>query len=490
MKSMKWVPWFCISLVTACLLMFAPVASAQTAPEGGAGLTKSPEAEAYDQKALKKLQKMSPEEVAELDRKLAEALTLFYDRDYARALPIFQEISGTVETMDVAFWLGSCAAKAGETDLAIRKFQDMLAIDPNLHRVRLELATVYFKLGRYAEARQELNTVLEAKPPKPVRENIEKLLASIDAKTRKLYGNFRASFGVQRDRNVSSGPDKDSIEIPEDRGTLNLTESQQAVRDWVAVLTMSGNALYDIGDRRGFMWNTTGVMYNTRNASHAEFDFLHWRVTTGPWWVTQRSIFKMPMGYAENLYEHDHLFDTWDVGPSYEYFILPWFSMKGTFVYARDTYEPNDPPPLDNKTGQDNLKRTLELASNFYLNNRRDILTFAFSHDDVNAKETRFSYDAENWSVAYFKQFRMFDWEMELYGRYKYTMKQYETNALLWPPGLHRKDRRHNLYLVLSRNIGKHYFASLSYNMILNESNTELYDFEKYIYGFNVGYKF
>jgi hypothetical protein len=43
---------------------------------------------------------------------------------------------------------------------------------------------------------------------------------------------------------------------------------------------------------------------------------------------------------------------------------------------------------------------------------------------------------------------------------------------------------------VLSRNIGEHYFASLTYNMISNESNTELYDFEKYIYGFNVGYKF
>lgn len=490
MKSMKRVPWFCFFLIAASLFVVAPAIPAKAAPEEGAGLTKSPEAEEYDRKALKKLQQMSPEEVAELDKKLAEALTLFYDREYARALPIFREISDTVETMDVSFWLGSCAAKAGETDLAIQKFQEMLAIDPDLHRVRLELAGVYYRLGRYAEARQELETVLEAEPPDPVRENIEKLLASIDAKTRRLYGNFRASFGVQRDRNVSCGPDHESIAIPGGRGTLTLAEDQQALRDWVVVLNMSGNALYDIGDRRGLMWNSTGMVYNTRNASNAQFDFLHWRVTTGPWWVTQRSVFKMPLGYAENLYEHDHLFDTWDIGPSYEYFITPWFSLKGTFVYARDTYEPNNPPPLENKTGQDNLKRTYEMASNFYLNNRRDILTFAVSHDDVNAKEERFSYDAMNWSVAYFKPFEMFGWDMEFYGRYRYTLKQYETNALLWPPGYDRKDKRHNLYLVLSRNIGEHYFASLSYNVIDNQSNTELYDFEKYIYGFNVGYKF
>ena len=138
--------------VAALLLLAMPVA-AQTEPAEGTGLGKSAASEDYDKKALEKLKKMSPEEVDELDQKLAEALTLFYDREYVRALPIFREIAGTVETMDVAFWLGSCAAKAGETDLAVAKFREMLQVDPNLHRVRLELATVYFQLGRYADAR-------------------------------------------------------------------------------------------------------------------------------------------------------------------------------------------------------------------------------------------------------------------------------------------------------------------------------------------------
>ena len=57
---------------------------------------KSPKAEEFNNKALKKLQKMPPQEVENLDKMLAEALTLFYDRDYARALPIFREISETL----------------------------------------------------------------------------------------------------------------------------------------------------------------------------------------------------------------------------------------------------------------------------------------------------------------------------------------------------------------------------------------------------------
>jgi tetratricopeptide (TPR) repeat protein len=468
----------------AAFLLAAHPALAQNEPAEGTGLSKTPASEAFDQKALEKLQRMSPEEVGELDRKLAEALTLYYDREYARALPIFQDIADTVETMDVAFWLASCAAKAGEHELAVRKFKEMLRVDPDLHRVRLELATVYYSQGRYAEARDELSTVLEADPPEPVRRNIEKLLASIDARTRRLYTNLRVSFGIQKDSNVSSGPDESFIVVPGGGIIGPLTETQKEARDEVAVLNMAGNALYDMGDRRGFMWNSTGTLYNTHNFEHIQFDFLHWRLTTGPWWVWQKGVFKLPFGYAQNTFEHDHLFDTWDITPSYEHFITPKFSLKGTFGYIRDTYEPAD------KVGQDNLKRLIELTANLYLNQRRDILSFSVADEDSNAKDPRFGYDAIHWAASYFKRFNMFDWDMEFYARYKYTLKHYTAAALLWPVGEHRKDNRHNFYTVLSRNFGKYYFTSVSFNYIDNESTVGLYDFDKFIYNLSVGFKF
>ena len=167
--------WIAILLFPIALFSLLPPSSLAQKDSGGEGITeKSPQAEEFDKKALEKLRKLTPREVEELDRKLAEALTLFYDREYARALPIFREISDRVETMDVMFWTASCAASAGETEASIEKFKQMLQIDPNLHRVRLELATTYFGLGRYDDARQELNKVLEAKPPEPVKNNIQK----------------------------------------------------------------------------------------------------------------------------------------------------------------------------------------------------------------------------------------------------------------------------------------------------------------------------
>jgi len=472
------------------MLFLASIAWGQAGPAGSNGPAKSPQTEAFDKKALEKLKKISPQEVEALDKKLAQALTLYYDREYAMALSIFREISGIVETMDVLFWYGSCAAKAGETELAIEKFGQMLDIDPDLHRIRLELATVYFGIGRYDDARRELKSVLEAKPPEGVRTNIEKLLAAIDAKTKKLFTNVRLSLGIQRDRNVSSGPDKLSIEIPLGGGTLGpLTNTQRALRDYVAVANLSGNALYDFGGNGSWMWNTTGSFYQTHNLKYYQFDFTQWRVTTGPWWVGRRSILKMPLGYAENVYEHEHLYDTWDFSPSYEYFFTNNLSLRGMVSYARDTYEPTS-PPADDRSGQDNINRLWEINPNFYFNNRNDILSFYISGENLNSTDRRFTYTTQNLAVSYFKHFNLFNWDMEFYSRYKYTRKAYPTNALLWPVGYMRTDKRHNFYVVLSRNFWKRFFASLSYNFINNESNTELYDYEKYVYGFSMGFRF
>lgn len=123
-----------LSLVALFVLLQSTIGSAQ-GPPGPEGLPdKSPLSEQFDQQAMKKLRQLPPEKVDALDAKLTEALTLLYDREYARALPIFREISGTVETMDVLFWTASAAAGAGEADAAVETYKRMLEVDPHLSR--------------------------------------------------------------------------------------------------------------------------------------------------------------------------------------------------------------------------------------------------------------------------------------------------------------------------------------------------------------------
>ncbi|MFC1533549.1 tetratricopeptide repeat protein [Thermodesulfobacteriota bacterium] len=482
-SSMLKIVIFLIAFTSLTLLTSMSFGQEGAAMTGGPG--KSPLAEEFDKNAQKKLKGMAPEDVDKLDEKLTQALTFFYDREYARALPIFSEISDIVETMDVIFWYASCAAKAGESDLAIEKFKRMLDIDPNLHRARLELATVYYQMERYADARDELNTVLEAEPPESVKANIQKLLGSIEAKTKKVFINARLSMGIQRDSSVNSAPDERLIYLPSDGGlfgtggTLTLGERQRALKDWVVVDSFVGNLLYDIGENKEWMWNTTGSFYQTHMLKYHEFGLSQYSITSGPLYVKPTSVLKLPFGYLSNIYEHDHLYDTISINPSYEYFFREDFSLRGRFSYTRDDYKSAD------KWQQENTNLVFEINPNFYFNNRKDILSFYLSDENLNARAKMYSYDAKSIAVSYYK---LMEREMEFYIRFKYSSRDYLGSVPLWP--YNREDRKSNLYAVLSKKFLKRYFASISYNYLKNSSNTALYDYDKHVYGINIGLKF
>lgn len=475
-------PRLLLFLSIVSLIFMAHVGLAQEGSSGvyGSGTEKSPQAKEVDRRALEKLRTMPPENVEALDKSLAEALVLFYDQEYARALPIFRGISEKVETMDIMFWYATCAQKAGEVDLAAQKFNQMLAIDPNLHRVRLELATVYFSTGRYDQARRELNTVLAARPPETVEKNIRKLLAAIDDKTRRLFANLRVSQALQWDSNVSAGPDRETIGLP-GGGQITLTQTQQEIEDWVTVTNFYGNLLYDLGDRRGLMWNTTGSFYQTHNFDHHQFDYTNGRVTTGPWWTGDRFVFKLPVGFSRSDYEHETLFDAFDVSPSLEYYFARSFSLMGRFIYLDESYDPPD------RRDEDSTNRIYEMNANFFFNSGNDVLSLFGYFEDLNAKSSRYSYDAVNAGVSYYKRF---SWNMELYVRYRYFKREYEAPVPLFTPIGDRQDKRHYVYAAVSQNFAKYLFATLYVDWIENNSNVDLYDFDKTVYGLALGVRF
>ena len=431
-----------------------------------------------DRIALEKLEKMSPEEIEALDKKLAEALMLYYDKDYARALPIFREIAGHVETMDIMFWIAISSFRTGDPDSAIRKFKAMLAIDPNLPRVRLELAAVYIGTGQYDLARQELKKVLETNPPESVKMNIERLQAAIDEKTKRLFPHIRLSGAFYYDSNVSTGPDRATVGVP-GGGTIFLGNSQTALSDTVFALDFAGNVLYDVKERGGFMWNTEGYFYQTHDTDYTQFDFTNIRVTTGPWWVGRQGVLKIPVAYIHNIFSHDPLFDTVYVSPSYEHFFSKTFSVRGMFTYTSDSY---DQASLQ---GQDNINRIWTFNPNIYLNNRTDLISVYITSENKDADQSRWSYDAIDIGVSYYGRFKK---AWEFFASYKYFDRDYKGPAPLWP--YNRQDSRQNFYMVLSRDIMKHLTASAFFNWIENNSNTDLYDFDKTIIGLNVGFKY
>jgi len=446
-------------------------AEAQTQPTGEAGFKKA------NQEAIKKLRRMSPEEIKALDEKLAEALILYYDRKFARALPIFKEIAGKVETMDIMFWVGTSAMKVGETQLAIQNFKKMLAIDPKLHRVRLELATTYFTTGKYDEARQELEVVQAASPPPGVQKNIARLLAAIEERTKKVFYNLRLSQGVLWDDNISAGPEQKELAVV--GGTLTLDTESAKLRDEGAVTNVAGNVLYDIGEKNGLMWNTAASFYNLAYFDHGQFNYMTMDLTTGPWWADRRDILKIPFGYKEQEYGSNRLAYTFHVDPNYEYYFNQYFSLKGLYSYNYTDYYASENSVLNND------KHRFELTPNFYLLNRRHILSATAGYENCNADASRFSYDGPYYTFSYFAGFPT---STELFLQYQWFRREYNGKPTLYND--YRVDERRSFTAVLSQGFLKYFFASFAFGYTDNDSNCKLYTFDRTTYTASVGCRF
>jgi tetratricopeptide (TPR) repeat protein len=393
-------------------------------------------------------------------------------------LPIFKEIAGKVETMDIMFWAGTSAMKVGETQLAIRNFKKMLSIDPKLHRVRLELAAALFTLGHYDAARRELELVQAASPPAGVQENIARLFAAIEERTRKVFWNLRLSEGYIWDDNISAGPDQKELEVV--GGTLTLDRASTKLKDEGTVTNVAGNVIYDIGERNGLMWNTTASFYKLAYRKYgSDFNYMAMDITTGPWWAGRSDILKIPLGYTKLEYGNERLSYICHVDPNYEYHFSQYFSLKGLYSYSTTHYYGSTNSSLDNK------KSRYELTPNIYLANRTHIVSATAGYEHHNADADRYTYDGPYCVLSYFAGFPT---STELFLRYQWMEKDYDEKPLLY--NKFREDMRHGFTAVLSQGFLRYFFASYSFSYTDNSSNCQLYDFDKRTHTISVGCRF
>lgn len=469
-----------VIIVSIFLTTFFPhpvQASGEGIPAGQSETTENISAGRIKTKAVKKLQQMTPEEVAELDRKLSEALILYYDNHYGQALPIFREIATKVETLNIMWWLGTSAMKTGNLTLAIESFRRMLYIDSDLHRVRLDLALALFTVGQYDEARQELMTVLKTNPPDAVRHNIDRLMAAIDRETKKLTGNIRFSQGFMYDTNVNAGPEEQQLKVS--GGTIILDDDSVKVRDEALVTTMQAATLYDFGGRQGFMWNTYVLFYNSAYQSHSKYNFMMADVNTGPWFANRRDILKIPFGYRDQYYGSERLSNIIHIDPSYEHYFSSFMSTRISYSYNKEFFYSDDNTNLENDT------QIYEISPSIYLGNRRHIITGALGYENCNANSRRFCYDGWYYALSFFTRFTR---NTEFFIRYRRMEKSYKDAPLLYSQD--REDKRDTFTAVVSQHFWKYFFASLALTYIDNNSNAELYEFDKTTYSAAIGFTF
>ncbi len=146
-------------------------------------------------------------------------------------------------TVAELFDAGLAARARGEARAAARAFRLILAADPSLVRVRLELARALFEAGDFEESRREFFAVLSGDVPDPVRRNVLAFLRAIDARSGfdwSLTASLRPNLG--RSRRYAS--DEIELDFLGERRTftLNRRDPPDVVLDVTATAELQRDA--------------------------------------------------------------------------------------------------------------------------------------------------------------------------------------------------------------------------------------------------------
>jgi hypothetical protein len=192
------------------------------------------------------------------------------------------------------------AVKVNDLEGAISGLERLLLINGDQPRVKLELGTLYYRLGSYEAARAYFESArLSAKATQEVKLRSAEYLAAIDNRTGKSQFSGDLLAGLQYSTNANSGP-TGAIRAFGTSVVPNPTFAQRG--DFAAVAAANIRHRYDLGRQDSGAIESNFSFYGTRQFQVSEANVLVLDVNTGPrmkpfeGWAEQISVRPFLMG--------------------------------------------------------------------------------------------------------------------------------------------------------------------------------------------------
>lgn len=167
-------------------------------------------------------------------------------------------------------------------DVSIKAFRTMLVQQPELVRVRLELARAHYMKNEDGEAKEQFERVLAGSPPDAVVTNVNRFLVEI--RNRRRWSTY-FGFALAPDSNIGSSSDARTINIfglPFTRDQEELTSSGVGLSIWGG-----GEYHYPLAERLRLR---VGGDVSRQEYAGSRFDRMTLSTHVGPrWLIGQRS---------------------------------------------------------------------------------------------------------------------------------------------------------------------------------------------------------
>ena len=209
-----------------------------------------------------------------------------FKESYERLVKAFELFP---ENQELNFYLGRAAFETGNYEMAIMAFERILITSPFEHRVKLEIARAFQKLGANNTAKQYCNEVLATNPPEAVKNNIKKFLIYIDKTEQKHFLTGQVMMGVDWNNNVYASPSTGIIKTI--IGDVNLTGPfSKKTQDWIYNTTIGIDHTYKF-PYSNYFWKTKTSFYKAIYDRINTLDIRYIGGHTGPEFISGKNKF-------------------------------------------------------------------------------------------------------------------------------------------------------------------------------------------------------
>lgn len=194
-----------------------------------------------------------------------------------------KKMSEDKENLDSYFEYAKLMQSQGKLKEAAGAYEYMLKQNPNLDRIKLDLALIYLTDKRYQEAKTLFTEVLEKNPPEQVKTNIAQMLAKIEQDTKiHTYGGS-VTLGFNHDSNANSAAGAGEIVFNDTPIQLPTDSKRQS--DGHMFVAISGNHSYRMTkpeEDYQANWDSSLTIYRTEQAQLDNLDLKLISLKMGP----------------------------------------------------------------------------------------------------------------------------------------------------------------------------------------------------------------
>lgn len=199
----------------------------------------------------------------------------------AEAERLLDAVRANPADMDLAFAYAEVAIALGDFEAAIGTLERMLITTPDLPRVRLELGSLYFRLGAYDVARVYLLQVLETPElPAAVERRVREMLRVTERERARHRFAGSLFVGSRYQSNANAGPSGARIDL----GGIEVILDDQVTgnADVNAFALLGGTYVYDWFNQTGDTLVANGVVYGALYADQRALDLAVVELDVGP----------------------------------------------------------------------------------------------------------------------------------------------------------------------------------------------------------------